>query len=710
MAGILLQTALPATPLWWCVVTCVLLFLCLFPLLKKGGSSSLLFSVQFSLVCLALGYTLATAREPGKTQDFYSHYWQQGAKMEVRLMEVPHQTARSMKGVGEVLRVQDAEGWKNTSGKIMLFFAKDDKSRQLIVGDHLLVSAPLQLPSAQDNPYQFNYRRYLHRKGILFQSYLYNSNYLVMKHDESGFKVKLAVWRCHLLEVMRQAHLSSGQKGVAEALLLGWKDDVDEETYAHFQDAGITHLLCVSGLHVGIIAVLLGFCFSWLAYCRRGYLYKGLFQLAGIWLFVMLTGMAPSTLRAGIMFSCIILGELFFTKPPTLNSIATSALLLLMINPSLLFDVGCQLSYAAVIGIVTLCPPLKMLTSTARFQDHGLLWLLGKAYDLLCVTTVAQLSTLPFVLYYFHQFPTYFFIANMTVVPFATILLASVLAMMLVAWWPLAFNAMAWIVGAELEGVEACTTWVSGLPHAMLNHIYFDVYMAVLLGMAVLFFGLWLTWPRRLQRGTKVAKMKNRQNEEKSFGMWLHRCGWISLSFLLLVGIDALVNTCRHQNQRVITCYSAGRHTVLEMMRGRRSMFLCDSLTLARPEVVDYQVENNEVYHQIKSRELQPLQQYVGFENLRMMLVTRSNSYELLCESRYLDSLPDPLPLHYIIMTENAFVGVDDLCRLYRFDSVIITADNSAYRREKMKQQCRAAGVPFYDIAEQGAWQRRMRP
>ena len=293
----------------------------------------------------------------------------------------------------------------------MLFFAKEGAAGQLQAGDRLLVQATPKQPSARENPHQFSYRNYLRNKGILYQCYLPGSSYLLLRHDAGGWRARLALWRGQLLQVMQRADLSPGQRGVAEALLLGWKDDVDEETYAHFQDAGITHLLCVSGLHVGIMAVLLGWCFSWLARCHKGHLFKGLAQLAGVWAFVLLTGMAPSTLRAGIMFSCIIIGRLFFSKPPVMNSIAVSALILLLARPALLFDVGFQLSYAAVVGIVTLCPLLRHPLQQARFQERRGLWLLGKSYDC-CGHHVAQLFPLAFVLFNFHQFAALFFIGT----------------------------------------------------------------------------------------------------------------------------------------------------------------------------------------------------------------------------------------------------------------------------------------------------------
>ncbi len=697
VAGIAVQSCLPSVSADWCVALCVLLWLLLLPILLRGGGSSWLFGLQLSVVWVAFGFTLATVRQPAAMPNHYAHRGLPTGQIVVQLCEIPHQTDKVVKAQGEVLYLQDSVGWHSCRGRIMLFLERDSAALQSAMGDCLLVTAQVQWPSTGNNPHQFNYRRYLIHKGIRCQSYVPTGQWLLLGHDTRGLRALLARWRLRLLQVVEQADLSPSQQGMASALLLGWKDHVDDENYARFQTSGIAHLLCVSGLHVGIVAALFGWCFSWLACLRRGYLYKGVAQLLGLWLFVALSGMAPSAMRAGIMFSCIIVGRLFFTAPPVLNSVGVSALLLLLIRPGLLFDVGFQLSYAAVVGIVTLCPVLRTPWFRQRAESpsfpyrHWQRWtqrFLGRLYDLLCVTTVAQLATLPFVLHYFHQFPAWFFVANVVVVPCATLLLVSILVMLLMAWWPLAFRLSATVVGMGLRGVEAVIAWVSQLPGALIEHIYCDDVMFALLLAAVLLCCLWAERERP--------------------------CHWHYLGalLLLLVMLVSYAFLCRHrcEEQRHVVCYDVGHRTAIEVMQGRCSVLYGDSLTLEQPAILDYSCENNAIYHQIKQRTFAPLPHYLLLDTLRLAVVTRADCDTLRRQARLLaatspSAAVTPLHVHCLILADYAYLSLNELTRLYRFDSVVLASSLSLRVRLRYRELCRTARIPCHDVAYQGAWQ-----
>ena len=339
--------------------------------------------------------------------------------MRVRLVSLPEERNRSLRILAEVLEIADSnEVIQSCQGKMLLYVEKSETP--LRHGDELLLLATPDLPSADDNPHQFNYRQYLKNKGILYTDYIPSSSFRVIGHNGSDFMTIVSDIRLRFINVIRNSRLTPSQQGIAEALLLGWDNDLDSETESHFRDAGITHLLCVSGLHVGIIALLAGHLLFFLSNRRRSRLFKGLFQLTIIWVFVILTGLSPGTMRAGLMFSLVVLGQMLFSRPPTLNTIAASALILLVVNPLLLFDVGFQLSYCSVFAIVTLTPHLEELIplpSSEGKLPSLVLWLLRKLRALFCVSLAAQLAITPLTLFYFHQFPLYFLLANMVVVP-----------------------------------------------------------------------------------------------------------------------------------------------------------------------------------------------------------------------------------------------------------------------------------------------------
>ncbi|MBO4600355.1 MAG: ComEC family competence protein [Bacteroidales bacterium] len=402
----------------------------------------------------------------------------------VRLVDTPHPTPKCYKVVAEVLTVEG----RPATGRVLLYIRQDQASAQLRYGDRLWAIGRPQHPQNRVGDASFDYRRYLRHKGIVWQCYLSPERWQWDSHDG---RVTLLGWskgvQFHLVERIRVSGLSASQQGIAEALLLGWRDDVDAATQQQFRDAGITHLLCVSGLHVGIVAWLVGAGLFFLGMRRWQRVVKGVVQIGFVWLFVLMTGMAPSTLRAGVMFSLLIVGGMLQRQPNSLNNLCTSMLVLLVANPMWLFDVGFQLSFAAVAGILVWNRPLQRLVPLLSGpQPRWYLWLPQKVWQLVCLSTSAQLATLPLVLYHFHQFPLYFLVANITVVPFAGLLLGTVLAMLVTGGMPWLGGVATGLLRWELVGVDRLTRWIASLPHAMVTDIYCDLPIALVLTALIL--------------------------------------------------------------------------------------------------------------------------------------------------------------------------------------------------------------------------------
>ena len=472
VVGILLAEYLPVPPMVWlwgavglCALLLVLVAICGQPLWKR------IFPVLMWLIWIGIGAVLPmlhVTADPFPTAV---------GSFTVRLCDTPQTTPKCYKSVAEVLTVDG----RPVHGKVLLYIRQDSASALLRYGDCLSVEARPQHPSNWTD--EFDYRRYLRRKGILWQCYVPTDRWDHVAHDST---FSLRAWskeiQLRMVERIRYSDLTLQQQGIAEALLLGWRDDVDEVTQQQFRDAGITHLLCVSGLHVGIVAWLAGAFLFFLGRKRWQRVVKGIVQIGVVWLFVLLTGMAPSTLRAGVMFSLLLVGSMLNRQPNSFNNLCTSMLLLLMVNPMLLFDVGFQLSYAAVAGIIAWNRPLQwLLPRLVEPRPRWYLWLPQKAWQLICLSTSAQITALPLVLYHFHQFPLYFLIANVTVVPFAGVLLATVLLMLLVGGgWATT------LLHYELVAVDRLTRWISSLPHAMLTDIYCDLPVALIITALIL--------------------------------------------------------------------------------------------------------------------------------------------------------------------------------------------------------------------------------
>ncbi|MBR3412876.1 MAG: ComEC family competence protein [Bacteroidales bacterium] len=424
----------------------------------------------------------------------------QPATFVVRLSDTPRQTPKTYKVKARVVSVMDSDTWQPAKCDIMLYVKKDSASAALGYGDCLVVHAYPQLPDSSVGSGQFDYRRYLQHHGIGWQCYAPSWGWEKIESHSDGH-LGLIGWSKRLQQRMvrriQSCSLTRQQQGIAEALLLGWRDDLDESTLEQFRSAGVVHLLCVSGLHVGIVAWLAGLLFFFFGKRLWQRIVKGVVQIAVIWFFVMLTGMAPSTLRAGVMFSLFTVGGMLQRQPSTLNNLCTSAVILLMVNPYLLFDVGFQLSYSAVLGIIAWNEPLQKFLPIAR---QGIpRRLLVAVWELICLSTAAQMGVMPVMLYHFHQFAPWFLIANLLIVPFAGLLLATVLCVVLLSPTSLLGLWTTELLRLELVATDAVTRWVSSLPCAMLEGFYFNLPMALLL-TAVLLAATFFVRRRPLQR------------------------------------------------------------------------------------------------------------------------------------------------------------------------------------------------------------------
>lgn len=274
--------------------------------------------------------------------------------------------------------------------------------------------------------------------------------------DSSPLRTFSEPLRTHLLHRMQGGPLQDG--GVAEALALGWKADVGRDTKAHYRNAGLAHLLAVSGLHVGILAGIVGVLFWWTGRERRGRIIRGSLQLLAVWGFALITGAAPSTLRAALMFSMFIVNDMVGRRVVPLNLLALAAIVMLLAEPLLLYDVGWQLSFSAVAGILLAQPAIRALHTP-----------FGQAA---AVSVAATLATLPVVVATFHRLPLYFIIANVIVVPAAGVILALSLLYMLL---PCAVTA--WPLQMLLRGTDSLTEWVGSLPYAVAEDIYLSAPM-----------------------------------------------------------------------------------------------------------------------------------------------------------------------------------------------------------------------------------------
>lgn len=333
---------------------------------------------------------------------------------EAVVLNNPIEKARSWQ---TVVRIRQSGPFQIRNQKLLVYLQKDDKAMRLRPGDHIVARSAISGIQNPGNPYEFDYRKYMERKGIRLRTYLASPGYLIRQEDNPSLSMTFKRLQKKLVSELKSKLASEQAFQVVSALALGYRDELTREIRSYFISTGAMHILAVSGLHVAMIFLFLNRLFSFLKRFRSGRSSYLLIMLSGLWGYAMLTGFSPPVQRAAVMFSFILVGNTLNRPASIYNSISASAFFQLLFNPSQVLDVGFQLSYAAVISIVFFYPKLIQPLKTKN-------WLLNRAWQLCCVSIAAQIGTFALSIYYFHQFPVYACLSNFVVVPAGYLILA----------------------------------------------------------------------------------------------------------------------------------------------------------------------------------------------------------------------------------------------------------------------------------------------
>ncbi|NDV59067.1 ComEC/Rec2 family competence protein [Bacteroides sp. 519] len=371
--------------------------------------------------------------------------------------------------------------------KVLLYFPQDSLASTLKQGDELLFHAQISLPRNNGNPEEFDYPRYLIRKGISGTAYVKPGKWKVVSHSETETLQEEAFkYRNYVLDRYKQLGFAGDELAVLSALTVGYKDELSEEIRESFSISGASHVLALSGLHIGILFALMSFIFiKCFGSGRKASILRATITIILLWCFALITGFSPSVVRSVCMFSLIAISQVFSGKLLTINSLAVSAFCMLLYNLVWLFDVGFQLSYTAVLGIVLIQPRIFGLLNVKNK-------ILNYLWGLITVSIAAQIATAPLVLYYFSRFSTHFLLTNLWVVLLVTIIVYVAIVMLLASPVLWLSQFIADILNTLIGVLNYSVRWIEKLPYSSIDNIWvhhWDVFVFYL----ALFIGLILT-------------------------------------------------------------------------------------------------------------------------------------------------------------------------------------------------------------------------
>lgn len=371
---------------------------------------------------------------------------------------------------------------KKTIGKILVNIKKDSAISPLQVDDHLAVKMVFNTIAEPSNPYVFNYKKYLKQQQIHHQIYGENRQFLRLPKTKQTVRGVAAVIREKITKALIHDGFKNDELAVVNALILGQRQYLTSELQQSYIGAGAIHILAISGLHIGIILLILTAVFKPLHYFKHGKLTASILIVIILWIYAILAGLSASVVRAVAMFTAIAIALQVNQPSNVYKNLVISMFFLLLFNPYYFFEVGFQLSYLAVFSIVWIQPKIYNLWKPK-------LWFLDKIWQLLTVSVAAQIGVLPLSLYYFHQFPGLFFLSNLVIIPVLGIILTAGIVIMALSVLQMAPQFMVDVYIFSIRQMNKFIEWIADQEIFIIQQISMSFLLMTAL-YALLFFGL----------------------------------------------------------------------------------------------------------------------------------------------------------------------------------------------------------------------------
>lgn len=681
IAGIVLgvEFDLPNSIHWGLIAVCSLFLL--FSALYGGGVFQGFRTGRAGLIVLpfmvSAGWFLTDSSEDIRHPSHFSHQYQAEDLVVVRVLDPPEPRERTVKMLTEVTYVlKDSTDKYPADGKLLVYLQQSDSLELPEYGDVLLLSGEIKEVPPPSNPSQFNYKRHLKNKHIHHQVFVQTDHW---KNLGTGNRnpIYTAAYKLRfgLLGMIEERIDGERNVAVASALLLGYKEKLDRDVLLTYGSAGAMHVLAVSGLHVGIIYLVLHYMFYYMQRGRRRWL-RTILIIACLWIYALLTGMSPSVMRSATMFTFIVLGQGLGRNTNVYNTLSASAFFLLCLNPYMLTEVGFQLSYIAVLGIVIFQPRLYGMLYVRN-------WLLDKVWAITCVSIAAQLATFPLGIYYFHQFPNYFLVSNLFVIPMASIILYSGFLFFLVGGLiPDLFWLSGWVLDHSIRLLNSVVSIIEELPNSLIYGISISLpellFLYLILGSLIVF-------------------------------MFIRRGIWLITAMVITCGLLAYQwqQVTVHNEQRILAVYDIRNTSAINVIQGRNNVLIAHEDLLVDEDQILFNIRHFWFDRRTEQEVLIPIGHDTVVDNLYL-----TNNLLQFGEHRLLridDSLSNMLPsgnleVDFVIVSEDPWIDLAALKERVAFKRIILDASNKPWIADKIAAKCDSLDIPRWNVQEQGAF------
>lgn len=583
------------------------------------------------------------------------------------VIEEPIQRLKSSKLQLEIATIFYEDDTLLVQEKIVAYFATQNDVSTIHYGDVIYVNTDLQRIAAPLNPSQFDYQKYMDSKGFYYQTFVpENAFVLLQSNTRKDVMYYVIQVRNSALKTLEKLQLKEREFAIAAALIFGYQEDLDQETKNSFIKTGSMHILAVSGMHVGIIFIMITRILFFLDKKQWMRTLRFFIILFLLWFYTLLCGFSPAILRAAVMFTFILPATTWKLPSNTLNSIAASAFFLLLFDTQMLYDVGLQLSYFAVLGIVIIYPKLEKI-----WQPKFFIW--KEIWTIIAVSIAATLATLPISLYYFGQFANSFLLANLVLVPISAIVLYVGIAAILLAWIPYLSLVLGFLLHWSIKIMYACIYFIEHLPFSYYDKLYTNALQALLV-LSLVMLGYLFFYYRKVRY------------------LQLSLC-----AFILLLG-SILWRQIQLYHQSELIVYVVPKTTYVEYISNHKAYLVFGDF----PEGSTY-LYSSKSYHQKMGvqdtlRTATPFLKENNWVNILGVTFFQYNE----ASAKY--DCAEKIKVDFLIISQMKWLDVQHISDNFLFQKVIIDSSVPAYKAEKWTTMLEEKNIEVISVQKDGAF------
>jgi competence protein ComEC len=631
-------------------------FVLMYFISKKSNSNPFYFGLAAYFLAFSIGASTQIIHTNSFQKNNYTHnktIYDQSHLMSVTIREKLRSSIYNDRYIVLLNQIDDSL----KSGRILLNVRKDSLNQTFEIGTRLQLTASLYKTAAAKNPNQFDYGKYLENKQIYAQCYVDAANIKIGAYIVKDAWYYTSRLRSKIIHNLKKTHFNTNELNVAIALILGQQQDISPEIIKDYQFAGAVHILSVSGLHIGFILLFVTFLLKPFPNTKKGSFIKLIIILVSLSSFGLIAGLAPSVLRSVTMFSFVAIGMYLRRSTNIFHTLLVSMLLILLVQPSFLFDVGFQLSYLALFFILWLQPLLAQLWKPKN-KIANYFW------DILTVSFAAQIGTLPLSIYYFHQFPGLFFLTNMVIIPFLSVIMGlGVLVMTLAAfdWIPI---FLAQLLQWSIFILNKIINTIASYEQFIFRDISFNWQLLLSLYVLIIATIVWFKKPsfKRLA---------------------------VTLVALIIFQICFYHTHWTIQNQKELVVFNSKKNTLIAERNGENvSLYAQDSLLeVAQKNKILTEYLMGNFSHLTSKKKLQNL---IYFNENKILILDSLGVY------------PKNIRPDIVVITQSPKINLERFLQTTKPKMVIADASNYKTIQKLWKATCLKTKIPFHATAEKG--------